>query len=265
MNYIQAILLGTIQGFTEFLPVSSSGHLTIIESILHIQDNFIEFNIVVHLGSLFALLYFFSNRIKKLTYEESKKIILISLPTLVIGLFVRLNQELFFIFNLLVGINLIITGFLNIISNKLIKQNNKSKNQNYNLSNNISLEIGILSSFAILPGISRSGITLFNCLKHKIDTKQSFNYALLTGIPIILAASLSYFPKIITNSGMNISFLNLLIGFCSAFITGLISLKILQKIIIDAKLHIFGLYCIVLGLFYKFSIISATISSCSLH
>jgi undecaprenyl-diphosphatase len=239
MDIVDAIILGIIQGLTEFLPVSSSGHLEIGREVLNADllaaENLL-FTIVLHFATALSTIIIFKGNHKYLF-----KIIISMIPAVLIGLFFEKEIEILFTGNItLVGSMLIITGILLLLTK--ISKEKKGVISYYH-----SFIIGISQAFAIIPGISRSGATICTSLLLGNNKKQSAKFSFLMVIPLI-------FGKIIKDlSSNNIAFNNIdyivyIFGFISAFITGLFACKLMLKIVKNNSLNIFSGYCIILGL-----------------
>jgi len=257
MNLLQAIFLGIIQGLTEFLPISSSGHLVIFQKIFNFSTPPIAFDILAHLGTLFALLFFFRKDIKKIVqnlHQEIKSrkrgdytnllfsLIVGTIPIVIWGILLREKINIFFDSFLLVGISFFFTAIILYITS-FVKD---SKKEITKISPLDAIIIGIFQAFAILPGISRSGLTISVALYQQIKKEDAFKFSFFLGIIAIFGANLLQMPKILNFTTQEI--LNGLFGVLFSAIVGFVALKWLQKIIIQGKLHYFGIYCIILGI-----------------
>lgn len=254
---IDILILALIQGLTEWLPVSSSGHLVIIEKILGLNLPLI-YNITLHLGTLIVVLTFFREDVIRLIKaliklnfksEEGKMAIFIligSVPTAISGfLFYDFFKSLFS--NLLaVGLALLITGCVLFIS---------ERNIGYKKMDRIdSLFIGLAQALSIIPGISRSGLTISTGLLRKIDKTTAFRFSFLLSIPAILGATLN---EVKDFSMMNVEIIFLFLGIVTSMIVGYISIFFLRKMILNEKIHLFAYYCWAIGI----AIIFVTISN----
>jgi len=255
MSYFQAALLGILQGFTEFLPVSSSGHLAVIESFMNLQDVPVLFDILLHISTLFVVLIVFRKRILGIivslfkrtdkTQEDKANIklflmILVStLFTGVIGFFLNgfeVEKYLFIIY-----IFFIVTGFL-LIGTRF--WGGKIDYTNMGLKQGVIT--GISQGLGVLPGISRSGITISAALLSGMDREKAGEYSFLISIPAILGA---FLLELKDASGL-INMVNpvvIAVGMMSAFAVGLLSLKLLLKLIKKGHLYLFSIYLIPLG------------------
>jgi len=254
-DWLQALILGLIQGLTEFLPISSSGHLEISKVILGLQHSEnLSFTIVVHGATVLSTIIVFKNELLKLiktffTFnwktEENKyiwKIILSMIPVGFVGLFMKDSIESLFTGDLLlVGSMLLITSLLLFIS-YYVKKGNKE------ISFASALIIGIAQAIAVIPGISRSGSTIATGLilgvKREEVTKFSF---LMVIIPILGENILQLFKGSLNQQSDTMGALPLLIGFIVAFITGLFACKWMLAIVNKGKLIWFAVYCLLAG------------------
>jgi undecaprenyl-diphosphatase len=250
MTFWQAIILGLIQGVTEFLPVSSSGHLYLSEKFLNIDDGSLIFKIILHLATLLAVFIFFWPKIKSLSKKNFLTLLFASLPLIPVTIltyqiFDSLTRSLIWI-----ALFLIITAVLNFLSFlKLRKKEKKSAIKNFHeISPLTALKIGFFQAFGIFPGISRSGITLFASLSSNLQAEIAFQFSFLLSIPAIVGSLL--FDLLRTN-GDSLKTLNwslALPAMFSAFLSGLASLKILRGLIKHNRFLFFALYCLFLAL-----------------
>lgn len=241
MTWIQAVVLGIVQGLTEFLPVSSSGHLVIAQNFFGFTSPPIMFDVVVHAGTLLAIVVYFYRWIIKLKLVYFRLVVLGTVPAIVVGL--MLNNVIESLFNSLsvVGVGLLITSVLLFLSNTKFakRENNKS------IDSFRSIVIGLFQAIAIIPGISRSGSTVVGGMLFGLNKKEAFRFSFMLAIPAIIGALVLQ----IIGGGLysEIGYLSIMIGFFTAAITGFGALKILDKVINASKLHYFGYYCAVLG------------------
>ena len=253
MTFIHALILGLAQGLTEFLPISSSGHLVIGQKLLGFSQPPVLFDILVHVGTLTAVFVFFRKIIWQLTKrtvetikaktipKEATVIIVGTIPAVIIGFFLNPFLEVIFSSITLVGIALVITSIL-LFSTVLIKKSDKKINQ---ITKFDALVIGILQALAILPGISRSGSTVVAGLWRNLKRETAFTFSFLLSIPAILGAvSLQLTDlKIMDSQQM----LPNLVGFISAALSGYLALILFKKAVVNKKLAYFGIYCLLVG------------------
>lgn len=243
MTLFEAVFLGLIQGLTEFLPISSSGHLVIGQKLLGFEYPPVLFDILVHCGTLFAIIFYFNKRIINF-YKNFKNLRLIfigSLPVVLIGLFLNDYLEALFDSLFVVGLGLLITAGLLFLTN-FVKKPDKDL---FQLDWTTSFKIGCLQALAILPGVSRSGSTISAGLWRGLKKETAFAFSFYLGAPAMVGALILQIPDILDNgSQMRIG----LVGLITAAISGFFSLKILEKVVLKRKLSYFGVYCLSMGM-----------------
>ena len=244
----QSFFLGLIQGVTEWLPVSSSGHLVLMQKLMNI-DVPVAFDVWLHFSTLLVLLIFFRHDIARIITavlrwktrtEDFKLAVFIIISTIMTALVVFPFKNLFervFSSLLMVSIFFFMTGILLLFSEK----NKRSRN----LTNKTAAFIGFMQGLAFLPGISRSGSTISTALILGIKKEDAFKFSFLIAIPVILGASLLELPELISS---DISFMILSAGFITAFFIGFLSLLMLKKIIAGGKFHYFAYYCFAIAI-----------------
>ena len=263
IELIKAIILGIIQGLTEFLPVSSSGHLVLAQHFMHYQKSDISFEIVLHLGSLLAVLIFFRKDIIELAVapfrfsnrnEKNKGdlrsllyLIVATLITGVLGYLLKDKFESMFNVPILASIMLVITGFILFFSDKISNTNISMEKMGIKRS----LLIGLGQTFAIIPGISRSGTTIAVSIFNGIKRADAAKFSFLLSIPAILGANISEFSAIAHLDKQNM--LQYFSGAAAAFISGYLVIAFLISIVKKQKLKLFSIYCWIIA------IISATL------
>ncbi len=265
MDVIQGILLGILQGATEFLPVSSSGHLVLGQLCLGIREPMLFFDISVHMGTLLAvcLVYFrdilnictaFIGFIPRTLQGESFSdilrsdenfslgiwILVASVPTAILGFFFKGFEEILFSSYLVVGIMLLITGMILAFSVRLYQRQTFTP-----LGLKRSLLLGIAQGFAVLPGISRSGTTIVTGMFLGLSRDKAARFSFLMSIPAIVGAQILGI-KDVAEKGMIIE-PAVIYGTLAAFLTGLLALKLLLSLVRKGKLHYFSIYCLVMG------------------
>ena len=239
---IKLLLLAIIQGLTEFLPVSSSGHLVIFNKILSAEADLFYY-VVLHLGTVFSLLVFFYKDILKVMKNAAyiKKILLVTIITGILGILGKDFFKQLFSNYKLVLFALFVNGLMLIIANRKITSFKKDKPTILD-----SLILGFTQAIAIIPGISRSGTTISTLLFRKIKKEEAFRFSFLIAIPIIFAS----FVFELEDSSIilkDIFAIKYILGFFIAFIVGYISLFILHFTIKKARLDIFGYYCLLMS------------------
>ncbi len=246
MDIIKAVILGLVQGITEWLPVSSSGHLAILQNYFGLEVP-VLFDVVLHVATLFVIIAVFWKDILKCLkalskwdwrseYGKLNKFIIIgSIPTAIIGyvfhdIFISFFQNLF-----AVGIALLVTGCI-----LFLCRNKKPKKE---VGNQSSLLIGIMQGLAIIPGISRSGATIGSGILMGVDRKKVARFSFLLATPAIIGATIFEFSSI-----GQLEIVPTLAGSVVSFIVGYFSLKTLLKLITQNKFWMFSIYCWILGM-----------------
>ncbi len=258
MNIIHAVLLGILQGLTEFVPVSSTAHLLIGQKLLGIpaNDAIFSFLILVQLGTILALIVYFWKDLlklvkaffaKPLSTQENKLgwfIILATLPALVFGYLLKSAVEALFKTPLLeAAIRLLITAFVLVLAEWLGKRNRSLEKMTW-LD---ALFIGFAQVIAIFPGASRSGTTIGAGMLRNLDRPSAARFAFLMSVPVMLAAGGYQSLDLLKMSGLG-SFLPLLVvGFVSAAIVGWLAVRWLLGYLNKHSLYIFAVYCAVIG------------------
>jgi undecaprenyl-diphosphatase len=240
MNLYQSIFLGMIQGLTEFLPVSSSGHLVIAQALI---PNFTQpgvlFDVVLHAGTLFSVIIFFRKKLLGLDRQYIKLLLVGTIPAVILGfLFKDFFESLFSVVKL-VGVTLILTAALNYFTDKF--DTPKS-----DISPADSLFIGIFQAFAIVPGISRSGSTIFAGTKKGIARKSAAEFSFLLSLPAVFGANLLEIVSL--DSFSDVKATPYILGFIAAFFSGLFAIKLVFQSLSEKKFKIFSAYCLILGL-----------------
>jgi undecaprenyl-diphosphatase len=266
MELYQGIILGIIQGLTEFLPVSSSGHLVLGQIFFGITQSQLTFDISVHMGTLLAVTVIYSSDIlamiasvfrflskavlfKPVSHLANKDknlrlaglIIIGSIPTAVIGLILKQFEHVLFSSEILVGSMLILTGIILWVSrNFYFSENNTA---GFGIKN--AVVIGVSQGLAVIPGISRSGTTIAVGMFLGLDRHTAAKFSFLLSIPAILGAQVLSIRDMI-NTGLTIDSITIYATIAS-FITGLIALKILLTLVHSGRFHLFAPYCWLVG------------------
>lgn len=255
MSYPQAIFLAIIQGLTEFLPISSSGHLVIFQKLFGLNPP-VLFDILVHVGTLGAIIVYFLKPLLKISKHTLLLVIIGTIPAMVVGLFLQTYINQIFDSLRLVGIALLITAGLLLVSKRFKLLNRRFKPARQSLALKAlaggypkwqdALFVGIFQALAILPGVSRSGSTIVAGLARKLDRETAFRFSFYLAIPAILGALALQIPDLI---GGQVNYLSQgILGMIIAGAVGYEALKILEKTLLGAKLWLFGIYCLVLGI-----------------
>jgi undecaprenyl-diphosphatase len=255
MDLIEAVVLGIVQGLTEFLPVSSSGHLELAKAILgdtSVPEESLAFTIVLHFATALSTLVIFRKEVFQIfkglfqfkwneETQFSMKIIVSMIPTTFVGLY--FEEELASLF----GGQVLLVGFMLFITALLLLLADRAKDTTKNVSFVNSMIIGVSQAIAILPGISRSGATISTSVLLGIDRTKAAKFSFLMVVPLIVG-------KVIKDvSGGEINFqsseiIPLTAGFFAAFLSGLLACKWMIALVKKSKLTYFAIYCAVIGL-----------------
>jgi len=266
MNLTEAILLGVVQGLTEFLPVSSSGHLVLFQNLLGLKEPLLAFDISVHVGTLIAVvIYFFKDivgilkalakwlsvlpdrqaAIGLLKEDREIRIALLiitgSIPTAILGLLFKEIAETLFSSVTIVGVTLIITGII-LWYTRGLRETGHGIRQ-FTVKN--SFAIGIVQGLAIIPGISRSGSTIAAGLFLGLDRETAARFSFLLSIPAVAGAGLLGAGDLLGQSNLPTTIIAT--GTLVSCIVGYASLKLLVWMVRRGRLHFFAPYCAVLG------------------
>lgn len=242
-----AIFLGIIQGLTEFLPVSSSGHLVLFQKIFGINVDCILFDVVVHLGTLVAVFVVYRKSIweiiKNPFCEKAQKLLFATLPTIIIALLFKDFFKNSFDGSLLF-VGFFVTAVFMFIADYCAKNNYQYKHLTYGNS----IMMGIFQGIAILPGISRSGSTITCAMAQGVRRSESSEFSFLMSIPAILGGLVMELTDL-SKSALTVPVPALLLGFLFSAISGYLAIKIMLKVIKKAKFKWFGLYMLLLAVF----------------
>ena len=256
MEIIQAIILGVVQGITEVLPISSSGHLVLFPWFFNFKDPGLSFDVALHLGTLLAIVSIFRNDIlnilkgglniitKKDPSDFYQKLFLFlavaTVPGIVAGVFLKNYAENAFRNPIIIAGTLVLFGLILYIADKLdIKPKNLEK-----ITFLDSVAIGISQAIAIIPGVSRSGITISAGLFRKLNREDGARFSFILSVPIILGAGLYQLKELSFESLVSPVFI---IGFLAAFISSFASVKFLMSFVRNHSFNVFVYYRMVLA------------------
>lgn len=272
MDIFQSIILGIVQGLTEFIPVSSSGHLELVPKLLNFGEPTTAYITFLHIGTLIALVIFFRKKIytllsslikylkgdrdleTKQNFKLNMFLLISTIPAGIIGLLLENNIENFYdstsnseLATVFTVVPLIIIGIFFLFTDRLFKNSN---NDLSTLNTSKSLTIGVAQAFALIRGVSRSGITLIAGQSLGLSRVSAAEFGFLMSIPIVGATaifSLAYLisGKIVLNQS---DYLIYIFGFLSSFISGIIAIKFLLNFLKNRGLKIFGIYRIIFGI-----------------
>lgn len=265
MSILQAIILGVVQGLTEFLPVSSSGHLVLVEHLLNVpRANDITFEVFVHFGTLLSILLVFwkdilailksvlnafsPSHFNRQYYRENEhfrlalSIIVGSIPAGIIGLKYEHQITGAFTDPKLVAVMLVLTGLILFLTRLARPIEGKS------VGIGTSFLIGIAQAIAITPGISRSGSTISAAMYLRISPVNAAKFSFLLSLPAVLGATLLKTKHVIEAGTLPIGALPLIVGMVVAFVSGYAAIKYLLRVIERGKFSWFSLYCLAVGI-----------------
>ena len=258
MSWIEAVLLGLVQGLTEFLPVSSSGHLTIAKELFGIETSNLSFEVVVHAATVCSTIVAFRKQIWDLICgffnlkmnpqkEYVFKIIVSMVPIFIVGMFFKdYIEDIFGSGLLVVGCMLLITAMLLTLSEWL---SNRQKDGGHPVTYKDAAIIGIAQAFAVLPGLSRSGTTISTGLMLGVRKEDMAQFSfLMVLVPILGEAFLELVGGDLSGAASGIAPTSLILGFISAFLSGLFACTLMINIVKRAKLWMFAVYCVLAGL-----------------
>ena len=262
MSIVDAIVIAVIQGITEFLPVSSSGHLVLTQHLLGLnQPNIMVFDVLVHFGTLLSLIivlrkdiiaimdsFFHALKSRKIKGTDKAEyfhlgiaVIVGSIPAGVAGLIFHDRVVEIFTDPKFAAMNIVITGLILFLT-RLAKQAEGKK-----VGIIHSVFIGLAQVAAIMPGISRSGITISSALFLKVSPIQAARFSFLLSIPVILGASLLETYNLIAY-GISMGYIEIIIGVFVSAIAGYCGIKLLMRVLEKGKFSWFSLYCLVVGI-----------------
>jgi len=235
MTLIQSLILAVVQGVSEFLPISSSGHLNLAQHFFNLTPS-LTFDIFLNTATLLSVLVFFRSNIK-FFFANLKQIIIGSIPAAIIGLLFKDQIETIF-----ADITLLPLFFM--ITAAFVFCTQYFKHKSEKISYQQAVVIGLFQMLAILPGVSRSGSTIFAALLMGLSPATAFNFSFALFIPASLGALALGLKDIV---GQNLFTLNNILAFIYTFVVGLISLTLLRRLLVNHKLWLFGIYSLLLA------------------
>ena len=258
MELIKAIILGIVQGATEFLPVSSSGHLVLGSHILGFQEQGIVFEVLLHLGTLVSVVAVFRRELATMATvpflwilnrldDEGRHylfwdlyVVVATVPAVFVGLFYQEQIENMFTSVTLVCFKLIVTGLM-MITARFIPDRGRP------VSGPRAFLMGCGQAFAVMPGISRSGTTIFCGMLLGINRETAARFSFIMSIPAILGASVLNFREVVAHPPDSDALVVYAAGTIAAALTGYLAIKLLLDIIKKNRLQWFGYYCLVVA------------------
>ncbi len=264
MTIFEALILGVLQGITEFLPISSSGHLVIGESLLGLEVEALKsFDVVVHLGTFAAIIIYFWKDVVGLfkglfsyvgfvkkspdnkEYRSLIGYILIgTVPALFVGLFLEDSIDFLFRNTLYVGLWMIVVAEVFILAEWASKKFKKEEGLNWKKA----IIIGVAQSVALIPGVSRSGSTIAAGLFQGVSREKAARFSFLLALPAIFGAGLlTGLKEFKAGGGLDVEFSPLVIGFIASAIAGFASVYFLMKFLKNHSLNVFAYYLFAVG------------------
>jgi len=235
---IKSVILGAVQGFTEFLPISSSGHLVIVSHLLKFESPGALFETILHLGTISSVAFYYRSYLLKIKFSEIKLFVYATIPAAIFGLLLKSPIESLFDSTRLVAVAFLVTATINFYLDRL-----SGKKQD--VDGWEAWAMGFAQSIALIPGISRSGSTILAGKAMKLSTESVTRFSLLMSIPVIIGAN---FLEIYTH-GLNLesNFYVYISGFVMAFTTGLFAISLLLSMLKLKKMKYFSVYLIILA------------------
>jgi undecaprenyl-diphosphatase len=263
---IIAAILGIVEGLTEFIPVSSTGHLIIVSELLHLDHlKSDSFNIIIQLGAILAVVFLYRDRFKEffnlekikelkalMSVKKTERLNLIHiavaiLPVLAIGFVTRKFIKAHLYNSHVVVFSLIVVGILMIVIERFKPKPIIHSVDDINYTD--AFIIGLGQCFALIPGVSRSGATMLTAMIRKVDVKASADFSFLISVPVISAATIYELLKVYSTFNRS-DFLGLFVGFTFSFLIAIVGIKGFLIVLKRLSLTPFGIYRIVFGLFY---------------
>jgi len=267
LSLLEAIILGVVQGLTEFLPISSSGHLVLGEFLLKVKFDDISFEVFLHFGTFLSVVIVFRHTIwsvlKAVWFKISSVfirgvatsksedwhlfllIIIGSIPAGIAGMLFKDYVEKSFSSVPFVGVMLLITGTVLIVTRFFGATREK-------LNSGDAFLVGLAQALALLPGISRSGLTISTGIFKKVKPSKAAEFSFLLSLPAILGASLFELKGTVSHANLGQDLWIYLTGAVTAFVAGYLAIRFLLKVIRKGKFQYFGYYCLAVGLLFLF-------------
>lgn len=258
MTILQAAVLGLVQGLCEFLPVSSSGHLVLLQRIFGLTEGALFFSVMLHIGTLFAVLIAFRHTIWQIIRHPFSKllgyIILATVPTVIIALLFGDWFEAMYGGSVL-GVSFLITSLILWLSDAVERyyaQRKKTPNGLKEMRPGHAIAIGCVQGVAVLPGVSRSGSTISAALMCGLDRSFAAEFSFLMSIPAILGSAVLEGADLLKSGVGSVDWGPVLVGMAVAFASGWVSIRFMLRLIKKGGLKWFGIYTAVLGVLIIF-------------
>ena len=254
MSILEAVLLGLFQGLAEFLPISSSGHLNLLQALFGVNvEHQLLFNILLHVGTLVAvLIVFWKDWLNMLLHPIKDRTLLLlfiaSLPALIAKVIFDAPLDYLETHNDILGVCFLITGLMLVLTQKLSQKNAKRRQEKHKVGFMVAIAMGCLQAVGMLPGVSRSGSTIFGGVAAGLNRETAAKFSFMMSAPAIVAGMLSEGMDAIQQG---VSFGNdlpaILLGMLVAFVSGYLAIRYFMKLISRVSLNGFAIYVIALG------------------
>lgn len=247
MDIFQSIILGIVEGFTEFLPISSTGHMIVVSSWLGLNqsEEVKAFEVIIQLAAILAVVFNYKDKFNKNYIPLWSKVFVAFLPLAIVGfIFKDQIKELFSVE--VVAVMFIVGGIIFILLERFYDDKKHTTTKVEDVSFNQALAIGFAQVFALIPGTSRAGSTIVGALLVGLDRKASAEFSFLLALPVMLAAS-GYDMLKHYRDFLDTNIVVLIVGFITAFITALLTMKLFLRFLERFTFTAFGLYRIIFG------------------
>ncbi len=250
MDIIKAMILGLIQGLTEFLPVSSSGHLVLFQNIFGMEEATQAFSILLHTATLIAVFIYYWKDIWALMCHPFQRttalLIAGTIPTVIIALLFNDTFDSIFGGGKFIGFNFIFTGLILLYADS--RKGGRKKIRNMSIFD--ALVVGLMQGIAILPAVSRSGMTISTCLSRGMDRENAARFSFLLSIPAILGAMVLTIKDMLSGDVALVETFGvvpMIAGFVTAAVSGYLAIRFMVEVIKKGKLKWFSVYVFILG------------------
>jgi undecaprenyl-diphosphatase len=250
MSLIQSIIIAIIEGITEFLPISSTGHMILASTIMKIQDDaFVKtFEICIQLGAIMAIVLMYAKKFLQ-SFTIYLKLGIAFIPTGIVGFFAYHFIKTYLFNSTVVATSLIVGGIILVLIDKKVVAKKSKTDIIENISFKNAFFIGLIQCFSMIPGVSRAAATIIGGVFNGLDKKQAMEFSFLLAVPTMLAATgydLIKTPIVFTSNEIIL----LAIGFVVAFFTAWLAVKVFLKIVENYGFKYFGFYRIIIGIIF---------------
>jgi len=254
MNFFQSVIIAIIEGLTEFLPISSTGHMILASSLMKIQDDsFVKtFEIAIQLGAILAIVILYAKRFFQ-GLNIYYRLLIAFLPTAIIGFLAYKTIKLYLFNPTVVAISLIIGGIVLILIDKKVNTQQSETTDLENISYKNAFFIGLIQCLSMIPGVSRAAATIIGGIFNGLDKKQAMEFSFLLAVPTMCAAT--GYDLLKTDISFSSAEITMLVsGLLIAFVTAWISVKLFLKFTQNYGFKFFGYYRIIIGIIFLFLI-----------